>query len=295
MSCLGMRVRKISLGVLILLGVLSGGQAWAQADAKKNAEEVAEVETPTIAAGEELEAEIASHSVFTRALKGGWIVFTCLLTLIVLSIASWAIFVAKWIYLTRLNRMNDQFIKSFWDSRSLNDLNSRLSEYPYSPAREVFRSGYTELVRGSQLRENAASLELAISAAMDNLHRTLHKSKLIEKRRMEKFIAVLAICASSAPFIGLFGTVVGIIGAFDGIALNRGASIDAVSQGISEALIATAFGLAAAIPAVVGYNVFSGRVRSLMGLIDGFSSDFLNIVEKYLVTDRKANQTGDRI
>lgn len=280
----------------LLLGLIVGVQdSFAQA----NKTPVANVDTPTVAVGEEIEAEIASHSVFSRALQGGWIVFGCLLILVLLSIMSWAVVVSKWIYLHRMNRTNDAFIKSFWDSRSLNDLNSRLGEYPYSPAREVFRSGYAELVRGSQLREQASSSELAVSAAMDNLHRALHKSKTFEKRRMEKFVSWLAICASAAPFIGLFGTVVGIIGAFDGIALNRGASIDAVSQGISEALIATAFGLAAAIPAVVGYNIFSGRIRSLMGLIDGFSADFLNIVERYLVTDRpkgaSAGAAPDRI
>ena len=297
MTGMGRGVRKFTFLLVWMLMGVNPVLAQTENKATTGGEAATEVTAPTIEEGGETETEIASHSVFTRALQGGWIVFSCLLILIILSVLSWAIFVSKWLYLTRMNKTNDQFIKSFWDSRSLNDLNSRLSEYPYSPAREVFRAGYAELVRGSQLRDQASSVDLAISAAMDNLHRALNKSKLFEKRRMEKFIAMLAICASSAPFIGLFGTVVGIIGAFDGIALNRGASIDAVSQGISEALIATAFGLAAAIPAVVGYNVFQGRVRSLMGLVEGFSADFLNIVERYLVTDRKgaAAGTGERI
>jgi biopolymer transport protein TolQ len=203
-----------------------------------------------------------------------------------MSVATWAIVIAKIIYMTRITKTTDGFIKSFWDSRSLNDLNSRLSEYPYSPVREVFRSGYAELVRGSQLRDQVSTSEIAITAAMDNLHRALGKSKLFERRRMEKFLSILAISASASPFIGLFGTVWGIMRAFEGIARTGSASLAAVAPGISEALIATAFGLAAAIPAVIGYNLFSSRIRGQLASIDGFVADFLNIVERYLVTDK---------
>jgi biopolymer transport protein TolQ len=194
--------------------------------------------------------------------------------------------------LNKIQKTTDGFIKSFWDSRSLNDLNSRLGDYPYSPTREVFRTGYAELVRGSQLREQAATSELAVNAAMDNLHRALGKAKSFEKRRLERFMGLLSITASASPFIGLFGTVWGIMNAFEGIARTGSASLAAVAPGISEALIATAFGLAAAIPAVIGYNVFAGRVRSAMTNIDGFSADFLNIVERYLVTDKPKPHGG---
>ena len=99
-------------------------------------------------------------------------------------------------------------------------------------------------------------------------------------------MSLLAISASACPFIGLFGTVWGIMGAFEGIAKTGSASLAAVAPGISEALVSTAFGLAAAIPAVVGYNMFAARVRYLVGSIDGFTADFLNIVERYLVSDK---------
>lgn len=233
-----------------------------------------------------VEASVGSTSIFARALQGGWIVFCCLMTLVTMSILTWAVVIAKWVYLTKIQKTTDGFIKSFWDSRSLNDLNSRLAEYPYSPVREVFRSGYAELVRGSQLREQASTTEMAVHAAMDNLNRALGKAKSFERRRMEKFMSVLAISASASPFIGLFGTVWGIMGAFEGIARSGSASLAAVAPGISEALIATAFGLAAAIPAVIGYNLFASRVRAMGANIDGFSADFLNIVERYLVTDK---------
>jgi biopolymer transport protein TolQ len=238
------------------------------------------------------EIELANQSIFGRALQGGFVVFSCLMILVLMSVATWAIVIAKYVHLMRVGKTSDSFIKSFWDSRSLNDLNGRLGEYPYSPVREVFRSGYAELVRGSQLRDQAATSEIAINAALDNLNRALGKAKMFERRRMERFMSVLAISASASPFIGLFGTVWGIMGAFEGIARTGSASLAAVAPGISEALIATAFGLAAAIPAVVGYNVFASRVRGMLANIDGFSADFLNIVERYLVTDKPRGTAG---
>lgn len=238
------------------------------------------------------EADLGGTTIFSRALSGGVIVFSCLMLLIIMSIVTWAIVVAKYVHMIRIQRTTDSFVKSFWDSRSLNELNGRLGDYPYSPVREVFRTGYAELVRGSQLKEQAATSEMAVSAAIDNLQRALGKAKLFERRRMEKFMSILAISASASPFIGLFGTVWGIMNAFEGIARTGSASLAAVAPGISEALIATAFGLAAAIPAVVGYNLFSARVRGQVASIDGFSADFLNIVERYLVTDKPKGSGG---
>lgn len=238
------------------------------------------------------EADAGGTGIFSRAMQGGFIVFTCLLILLSMSVVTWAVLIAKYVYLQRLAKSGEAFTKSFWDSRSLNDLNSRLAEYPYSPVREVFRSGYAELVRGSQLLGQVASSEIAVNAALDNINRALAKSKMFERRRLEKFMSMLAISASACPFIGLFGTVWGIMGAFEGIAKTGSASLAAVAPGISEALVSTAFGLAAAIPAVVGYNIFSARVRYLVGSIDGFTADFLNIVERYLVSDKPRSSVG---
>jgi biopolymer transport protein TolQ len=229
-------------------------------------------------------------SIFSRAMRGGPVVFLVLLTLVGMSVVTWGALVAKWWHFKKVSKSSDAFVKSFWDSRSLNDLNSRLQEYPYSPAREIFRSGYAELVRGSQLREHSPSGELAVGAAMENLSRALTKAKMFERRRMERFQSLLATSASASPFIGLFGTVWGIMGAFEGIAQTGSASLAAVAPGISEALIATAFGLAAAIPAVVGFNFFNSLIRAQLVNLDGFCADFLNIVERYLVTDKKPGQ-----
>ncbi|RZA14977.1 MAG: Tol-Pal system subunit TolQ [Proteobacteria bacterium] len=231
--------------------------------------------------------DLASPSIFSRAWHAGPVVFGVLLILVAFSIMSWAILVWKMIVLRKNTKSSDVFIKSFWDSRSLNDLNSRLGEYAPSPAKEVFRTGYAELVRGSQLKESLPNSSLAISAAMENINRSLSKAKRVERKKLESFLPLLATIASAAPFIGLFGTVWGIMGSFEGIARSGSASLAAVAPGISEALIATAFGLAAAIPAVVAFNTANSKIRSLTGSLDGFTMDFLNIVGRYLVADRK--------
>ena len=148
------------------------------------------------------------------------------------------------------------------------------------------------MIRGSQLREQTSSLQLAVHAAVENMGRSLTKAKRKERRKLEVYLSFLAIIASASPFIGLFGTVWGIMGAFEGIAKSGNASLAAVAPGISEALIATAFGLAAAIPAVIGYNTANAKIREVTSSLDGFSMDFLNIVERYLVTDKKSSSTS---
>jgi len=259
----------------------------AKADKEAKADNSGDDKSSSVESSDVIESEIGNQSIFSRAFQSGFIVFSVLLILVFLSIITWAVVIAKFIHLTKIDKEGAVFVKNFWDSRSLNDLNGRLSDYAYSPVREVFRSGYAELVRGSQLREQAgAANALAVKAAVENLSRSLVKAKFFEKRRMEKFLQVLAISASASPFIGLFGTVWGIMTSFEGIAKTGSASLAAVAPGISEALIATAFGLAAAIPAVIGYNISASKIRSLLTQIDGFIADFLNIVERYLVTDR---------
>lgn len=233
------------------------------------------------------ESKVGPGGIFERAWRGGIVVFGVLLVLIVMSISSWAILVSKLLHLRKISGTNKDFIKNFWDSRSLGDLNSKLNQFSYSPVKEVFKSGYAELIRTSQLRERASTNSIAFNAAIENMTRSLTKAKRFEKNRLEKFLPVLSITASAAPFIGLFGTVWGIMGAFEGIARTGSASLAAVAPGISEALIATAFGLAAAIPAVIGFNMAQNRIRMQLTYIDGFSSDFLNIVERYLVTDKQ--------
>lgn len=227
-----------------------------------------------------------SSSIFSRAWNGGVIVFSVLAILVIFSILSWAVLVAKFLYLKRVTSTSEKFIKKFWESRSLNDLNSKLTDYPYSPIKEIFRTGYTELIRGSHLKDQAVTPQLAVSAGIENLERSLVKARGLERKKLESYLTLLSIVASASPFIGLFGTVWGIMNAFEAIAKTGNASLTAVAPGISEALIATAFGLAAAIPAVMGYNLSRSKIGKISAVIDGFMADFLNIVERHLVTEK---------
>ena len=208
-----------------------------------------------------------------------------LFSLVALSTLTWAVFVAKWIYLLKIVARTNDFSERFWESRSLNELNGQLADFPYSPTREIFRSGYSELVKASKYKDSTLTPTIGVNAAIDTISRSLHRSRINEKRNLERFLPFLAISASAAPFLGLFGTVWGIMTAFEGIAQSGSTSLVAVAPGISEALVATAFGLGAAIPAVIGYNIAVSKIRSLVVCMEGFGIDFLNIVERYLVID----------
>lgn len=279
LSLASLRILRRCLVGLFFLTCLMGRAAVSQAQEKPQ---------PVAQTSEVEVADLGSRSIISQAWRGGFVVFSVLLVLIAFSVISWAIFIWKLIVLRKHGNTSESFIKSFWESRSLNELNSRLGDYPYSPAKEVFRTGYAELVRGSQLKEQTSSPQMAMNAALDNLNRALGKAKRMERKKLESYLPLLAIIASSAPFIGLFGTVWGIMGSFEGIARSGSASLAAVAPGISEALIATAFGLLAAIPAVIGFNAANARIRTLSGALDGFCTDFLNIVGRYLVSDRKS-------
>ena len=233
------------------------------------------------------ESSSASSSLLTVAFRGGPIVFSVLLILIVLSILSWAVFISKLLFLKNTHLKNEEFIQTFWKSRSLNDLNATINKIPTSPMREVFCTGYNEILKCSSIKDSSKmSDQILLSSSMERIERSLYKTKIIEKSKMEKNLSWLSISASTAPFIGLFGTVWGIMGSFEGIALTGSASLAAVAPGISEALTATSFGLAAAIPAVIGYNISNTRIKKIMIQLEGFSSDFLNIIERYFVTDK---------
>lgn len=206
----------------------------------------------------------------------GWLL---LLFLVVLSVATWAVIVERWRTLNRLQEKSEQFIKSFWEAKSIPELNLRAKDIEYSPAREIFRTGYNEMVRVVQAREKRGNASGQVP--FDTVKRALQKARMVEEGQLSRNFNYLAISASACPFIGLFGTVVGVIRAFHDIGASGSSSLAAVAPGISEALIATALGLAAAIPAVVFYNYLVGRAKRHLLLLDGFSVDFLNILERH--------------
>jgi biopolymer transport protein TolQ len=214
--------------------------------------------------------------ILSMIIKSGPMVKAIMLTLLLASVTSWAIILVKLIQYSRAASQTEKFMSKFWKSVTFASLYSETSDYPGSPVAEFFRSGYQELNR-------VFKAKLDTGPAMVNVQRALNQAANSESTRLFKFLPFLASCGNATPFIGLFGTVWGIMGSFHQIGLRGSANLAAVAPGISEALIATAAGLATAIPAVIFFNYFNGRLRMLENSVGNFMGAFLNILERDLV------------
>ena len=203
--------------------------------------------------------------------NAGLMVQFVLLLLLFFSITSWAIIIIKYRYIKRAYKESALFADLFWKSRDLSNAFRQAKELQGSPTARIFRIGYVELKKISQA--NVASeqggsdrKQTSISsrfAGMDNIKRALRRSINTETTRMSQMVPFLATTGNTTPFIGLFGTVWGIMNSFHGIGLKGSASLAVVAPGISEALVATAAGLAVAIPAVIAFNYFMQKIRIL--------------------------------
>lgn len=209
-------------------------------------------------------------------IDAGPVVKLVLLILVYFSVVSWGIIFYKWKNLRRALRQSKEFQDYFWHNRRLDQVAQELKQYSASPLSNVFRSGYQEFVR--QQRGQGDEPVVATNVSV-NVNRAMERSSTTETENLEKHLTFLATTGSATPFIGLFGTVWGIMDSFHGIGQSGSASLAVVAPGISEALVATAMGLMAAIPAVVAYNHFLNQVNVLLGQMDSFRQDFLNIVE----------------
>jgi biopolymer transport protein TolQ len=221
------------------------------------------------------------------------IVMMVLLMLAAMSLASWFIIGAKLVRLSQATRQSTVFLRQFWDPEQGNNWNvSRLetlytaiSNGPRSPLSNVFHAGYVELARvlGGDRASQVSAGQKHFGGDIDNIARALRRASASEVMSLEMMVPFLATTGSTAPFIGLFGTVWGIMNAFMNIGAQKNASLDVVAPGIAEALIATAIGLVAAIPAVMAYNYFVRRINVLASEMDSFSSDMLNIVRRHFL------------
>jgi len=199
-----------------------------------------------------------------------------LLLLLIFSIASWSIIFSKWNMIKRAERGTRAFLERFRSGKKLSDLYMNPESYKGSPVATVFVAGYEEI--GNQISGGAREVR-----SIESIGRVLQAATLDEINRMEKSLSWLATTANASPFIGLFGTVVGIIIAFQGLSGATGSSIQAVAPGIAEALIATAAGIATAVPAAIFYNLFLNRIKNLTTTTDRFGLEFLNFVERHYV------------
>ena len=183
-------------------------------------------------------------SILNMIFGSGLVVQSVLIMLILLSVWSWAITIAKTIQFRRAQAFSTQFSQVFWDSRNFARIDESSRRLVGSPLATVFSSGYRELLQTVQ-EAKARTVQLPSDAESDlgTVERALRRAELEEAHRLEKGVTFLASVASAAPFIGLFGTVWGIMNAFHGLALAKNSTIQAVAPGISEALVATAVGL----------------------------------------------------
>ncbi|MCS6927471.1 MAG: protein TolQ [Candidatus Binatia bacterium] len=232
------------------------------------------------------EGPFRQDNIVDMVMHSGPVVQGVLYLLLAFSVCSWGIIFYKFRQIRQARRESERFIEVFWEAKNLAAISTASLEMKESPVAQVFRAGYQELMRITRGRKQAnpgESNPINEEGGIENVERAMRRASREQMTRLERALTFLATTASTAPFIGLFGTVWGIMDAFIGLSRTQASTIQAVAPGIAEALIATAVGLAAAIPSVMAYNYFSRQVRVLTAEMENFSAEFLNIAERHFL------------
>lgn len=242
--------------------------------------------TQAFAAGAEATPNLGAADIIANASP---IVMLVLLLLLGFSIVSWAIIFFKYGTIKRCYRNTESFLDVFWSGKSMDFIYSEAKKHGGAPIAKIFQAGYVELQRLMEKERQKTGSPSAPAdplrlvppeSSIGNLERALNRAGRSETLKLERSLTFLATAGSTAPFIGLFGTVWGIMNSFQNIGAHGAASLAVVAPGIAEALIATAVGLACAIPAVMGYNYYQQKVKGLRAQMENFIGDFLNIVKR---------------
>lgn len=209
--------------------------------------------------------------------------FWVLALLALASVVCWYVIGYKWFVLRRAQKESDRFLDAFWKSKRLDAVYKLAQSMPNSPTAQVFAAGYLELtkLKGAEASTGAMQDKLG---SLENVGRALNRAITEQMTHLESMVSFLATTGSAAPFLGLFGTVWGIMHSFAAIGAAKSAAITVVAPGMAEALTTTAVGLLAAIPAVVAYNYFVQRIKLLSTDMETFANDFLNIVKRHFLT-----------
>lgn len=210
---------------------------------------------------------VSNFSFFSLFFKADFVVKFVIIILITASIYSWAIILEKYKLFKKINGSSSIFEEQFWSSKSADSLYKKLEDYNEDPMANVFKIGMDFMIKN---KSRTASIQERVLQAMNS---SINK----EMEIVEKKLTFLATVGSTAPFIGLFGTVWGIMNSFQSIAISKNTSLAIVAPGIAEALFATALGLLAAIPAVVAYNKFTSDSRKYSTRLENFSQSFISI------------------
>lgn len=229
-------------------------------------------------------------SLFDMVIHAGFVVQLVLLLLLFFSVVSWAIILKKYFHIRHVKKENGFFLHAYMKSSKLSEMFLEAKQYHHSTQAEVFRTGYMELTKltkaaresfpGKDTPEGGQGIEIA---GIDIVERAMNRACGEQTTKLEAALGFLATTGSASPFIGLFGTVWGIMDTFKGIGARGSATLAVVAPGISEALIATAAGLAAAIPAVIAYNYYLNGIKNMRLDMENFASELLNIVERHFV------------
>jgi len=219
-------------------------------------------------------------SIISLFMQADLIVKIVLFLLLAASFWSWAVIFDKFMRLRRLSRDAESFEESFWSGGSLDDLYDRIGTRPLDPMSAVFAAAMREWRRSAAKGLTASSSMRA--SLQERIERVMQVTVGREMERLERFMPYLATVGSTSPFVGLFGTVWGIMNSFQSIAAAKNTSLAVVAPGIAESLFATALGLVAAIPAVVAFNKFSTDFGRYAGRLDAFSSEFSAILSRQL-------------
>jgi biopolymer transport protein TolQ len=215
-------------------------------------------------------------SIVNLVLHASWVVQAVMAVLLLMSVASWSAIFRKWFGLKRVTSLNEDFERDFWSGKNLNELFAAATQNARSagPMERIFASGMREV---QKLRERRI---IDASSLLDGARRAMRASLQREMDAIESNLAFLATVGSVSPYVGLFGTVWGIMHAFTGLAAMQQVTLATVAPGIAEALVATAIGLFAAIPAVVAYNRFARDVDRIAIRLETFIEEFSNILQR---------------
>ena len=201
-----------------------------------------------------------------------------LLVLLAFSVASWAIIFRKWRFFRLVRDQSAMFRREFAQSENLSDIYRQCERFPQTPLAGIFKSAYLEL--NQQVDGSEGNPGRVVIRSLGGVERSLQRAAAAELTALEHSLGWLATTGAVTPFIGLLGTVIGIINAFQGLGEGTSTTIQAVAPGISEALVATAAGLFAAIPAVIGYNHFLRQLKVMAAEMDDFAAELLNLIER---------------
>jgi len=223
--------------------------------------------------------QISGISIVSLFLRADPIVKAVFVLLLLASFWSWVIIINKWIVLASLRRRADKFEKIFWSGQSLDELYQQFAQKPDNPMTAVFNSALREWRRAF---EGGGPREAQLAGVKDRIDKAMNVTILRETDGVERQLGFLATVGATAPFVGLFGTVWGIMNSFSAIAARHDTTLAVVAPGIAEALFATAMGLLAAIPAVIFYNKFVNDISRYSGRLEGFADEFSAILSRQL-------------